>query len=57
MYYYESSDMTLFEIVGLFNSTLQHVLAVPELALFLGTALLLIMIGIFSWIFRRGKRM
>jgi len=43
MYYYESSGMTLFEIVGLFNSTLQRVLAVPELALFLGTALLLIM--------------
>jgi len=33
------------------------VLAVPELALFLGMVLLLIMIGIFSWIFRRGKRM
>ncbi len=57
MYYYESSGASLFEIISLFNSTLQQVLAVPELALFLGTALLLIMIGIFSWIFRRGKRM
>jgi len=44
-------------MIGPFNSTLQQVLAVPELALFLGTALLLIVIGIFSWIFRRGKRM
>ncbi len=57
MYYYESSGAALFEIVGLFNSTLQQVLAVPELALFLGTAILLIVMGIFSWIFRRGKRM
>ncbi len=57
MYNYESSDTALFEIIGLFNSTLQQVLAVPELALFLGTALLLIVVGIFSWIVRRGKRM
>ncbi len=57
MYYYESSGTTLLRIVGLFNSTLQQVLAVPELALFLGTALLLILTGIFSWIFRQGKRM
>ena len=35
----------------------RQLLAVPELALFLGTALLLIIIGIFSWIVRRGKRM
>ncbi len=57
MYNYESSSTALFGIVGLFNSTLQQVRAVPELALFLGTALLLIVVGIFSWIFRRGKRM
>ncbi len=57
MYHYESSGAALYEIVGLFNSTLQQLLAVPELALFLGTALLLIVFGIFSWIFRRGKRM
>ncbi len=57
MYHYESSGAALFEIVGLFNSTLQQVLSVPELALFLGTALLLIVVGIFSWIVRRGKRM
>lgn len=44
-------------IVRLFDSTLRAVLDVPELALFLGTALLLIIIGIFSWIVRRGKRM
>lgn len=44
-------------IVRLFDSTLRAVLAVPELALFLGVALLLIIVGIFSWIVRRGKRM
>jgi len=56
MYNYDSSSMALFEIVGLFNSTLQRVLAVPELALFLGTALLLIVAGVFSWTIRRMKR-
>ena len=35
-------------IVRLFDLTLRQLLAVPELALFLGTALLLILIGIFS---------
>lgn len=44
-------------IVRLFDSTLRAVLGLPELALFLGTALFLIIIGIFSWIVRRGKRM
>ena len=44
-------------IVRLFDLTLRQLLAVPELVLFLGTALLLIIIGIFSWIVRRGKRM
>ena len=44
-------------IVRLFDLTLREVLAVPELALFLGVALLLIIVGIFSWIVRRGKRM
>lgn len=44
-------------IVRLFDLTLRQLLTVPELALFLGMALLLIVIGIFSWIVRRGKRM
>ena len=44
-------------IVRLFDLTRRQLLAVPELALFLGTALLLIIMGIFSWIVRRGKRM
>ena len=44
-------------IVRLFDMTLRQLLAVPELALFLGTALLLIIVGIFSWMVRRGKRM
>ena len=47
----------MFGIVRLFDLTLRQLLAVPELALFLGTALLLILIGIFSWMIRRGKRM
>lgn len=51
------TDASLFSVVGLFGSTLQQLLAVPELALFLGTALLLILIGVFSWTVRRGKRM
>ena len=55
--YIIETDASLFSVVGLFGSTLQQLLAVPELALFLGTALLLIIIGIFSWIVRRGKRM
>ena len=46
----------MFDIIRLFDQTLRAVLTVPELALFLGTALLLIVIGIFSWIVRRGKR-
>ena len=44
-------------IVQLFDLTLRAVLDVPELAFFLGVALLLIIVGIFSWIVRRGKRM
>ena len=55
--YIIETDASLFSVVGLFGSTLQQLLAVPELALFLGTALLLIIVGIFSWIVRRGKRM
>ena len=55
--YIIETDASLFSVVGLFGSTLQQLLAVPELALFLGTALLLIIMGIFSWIVRRGKRM
>ncbi len=56
-YYVMNTDASLLSVVGLFGSTLQQLLAVPELALFLGTALLLILIGIFSWTVRRGKRM
>ena len=56
MHYYETSA-SLFDIIRLFDQTLRQLLAVPELALFLGTALLLMIIGIFSWIVRRGKRM
>ena len=55
--YIIETEASLFSVVGLFGSTLQHLLAVPELALFLGTALLLILIGVFSWTVRRGKRM
>lgn len=47
----------MFGVVRLFDHTLRALLAVPELALFLGTALLLIIVGIFSWTVRRGKRM
>lgn len=47
----------MFGVVRLFDLTLRQLLAIPELALFLGTALLLIIIGIFSWMVRRGKRM
>lgn len=57
MTYYTDNSASLFEIVGLFSSTLKQLLAVPELALFLGTALLLIIVGVFSWTIRRGKRM
>lgn len=57
MTYYTSDSASLFEIVGLFSSTLKQIMAVPELALFLGTALLLIIVGVFSWAVRRGKRM
>ncbi len=56
-YYVMNTDASLLSVVGLFGSTLQQLLAVPELALFLGTALLLSRIGIFSWTVRRGKRM
>lgn len=47
----------MFDAVRLFDLTLRAVLALPELALFLGTALFLIIVGIFSWMLRRGKRM
>lgn len=39
MYDYESSA-SLFDMIRLFDQTLRQLLAVPELALFLGTALL-----------------
>lgn len=57
MTYYNPASVSLFEIVGLFSSTLRQLLAVPELALFLGTALLLIVVSVFSWVIRRGKRL
>ena len=58
MIYYDSNGgASLFDIVGLFSSTLRQLLAVPELALFLGTALLLIIVSVFSWVVRRGKRL
>ncbi len=57
MPYSETTSGTLFDIVGLFSSTLRQLLAVPELALFLGTALLLIIVSVFSWTIRRGKRL
>lgn len=47
----------IYDIVGLFSSTLRQLMAVPELALFLYTALLLIIVSVFSWVIRRGKRM
>lgn len=53
MTYYNAS---LFDIVRLFDLTLRQLLAVPELALFLGTALLLIIVSVFSWMVRRVKR-
>ena len=55
--YIIETDASLFSVVGLFGSTLQQLLAVPELALFLGTALLLILLGVFPGTVRRGKRM
>lgn len=54
MYYYEASA-SLFDIVRLFDQTLRQILEEPNLAVFLGVALFLIIIGIFSWIVRRGK--
>lgn len=56
MTYYTYNSASVLDIVGLFSSTLKQLLAVPELALFLGTALLLIIIGVFSWTVRRGKK-
>ena len=55
--YVTNTDASLLSVVGLFGSTLQQLLSVPELAVFLGTALLLILVGVFSWMVRRGKRM
>lgn len=55
MTYYTSNSASLFEIVGLFSATLKQIMALPELALFLGTALLLIIVGVFSWTVRRGR--
>ena len=56
MTYHNFTGSSLFDIVGLFSSTLRQLLAVPELALFLGTALLLMIVSVFSWVVRRGKR-
>jgi len=56
MYYYETSA-SLFDIFRLFDQTLRQILAEPNLAVFMGVALFLIVIGIFSWIVRRGKKM
>lgn len=57
MTYYELSSSSLFEIVGLFSATLRQLMTVPELMLFLSTALLLIVVSVFSWTIRRGKRL
>lgn len=51
------TEASLLDVTKLFGETLLRLLSVPELALFLGTALLLILVGIFSWTVRRGKRM
>ena len=56
MTYYNFTGSSLFDIVGLFSSTLRQLFTVPELALFLGTALLLMIVSVFSWVVRRGKR-
>jgi hypothetical protein len=57
MTFYDSSSGTLFDIVGLFGAVLRQLLTVPELALFLGTALLLVIFGVFSRTVRQGKRL
>lgn len=54
---YNFTSGTLFDILSLFSATFGQILAVPELSLFVGTALLLILVGVLTWIFRRGKRL
>lgn len=54
MYSYDSSPL---DAVRLFSMTLRRLLAVPELALFLGTALLLVIVGLFAWMVRYSRRM
>lgn len=57
MMYFALVSGTLFDILSLFNATLQQLFTVPELALFLAVALLLMLTGVLTWIFRRGKRL
>ena len=57
MTFYGSSSGSLFDIVGLFGAVLRQLLTVPELALFPGTALLLVIFGVISWTVRQGKRL
>lgn len=46
----------LTDIVALFSDTLSAILTLPQLALFAGTALLLTVVAVFSWIIRRSKK-
>jgi len=50
-------NVSLLEVVELFSHTLRQIMSIPELALFAGTALLLIIVSIFSWIVLRSKKM
>lgn len=51
------TNASLLDVTKLFSAILRQLLAVPELALFLGTALLLIVVGVFSWVIRQGKKL
>lgn len=46
----------LADIAALFGAVLGRILALPELRFFLGAALVLIFVGLFAWIFRRGRK-
>jgi len=47
--------MLFSDVVSLFGLVLGRIMAQPELRLFLGAALVIILFGLFGWIFRQGR--
>lgn len=56
MYHTYRLSFALADILELFGSVLGCIMSMPELRFFLGAALVLIFVGLFAWVFRRGRK-